>query len=59
MLIDIWGRQPVTIIGIKIAKQNGKDDDNQQQICTYCTSWIVLWLIIGKVDCGVFLFCGV
>jgi hypothetical protein len=59
MLIDISRRQPVTIIRPRIAKQSGKDDDNQQQIWTYCTSFIVLWLIIDKVDCGVFLFCCV
>jgi hypothetical protein len=57
MLIDISRRQPVTIIGIRIAKQNGKYHDNQQQIIwTYCTSWIVLWVIIDKFDGGVFLF---
>jgi hypothetical protein len=43
MLINMSRRQPVTIIGIRIATQNRKDDDNQQQICTYCPSWIFLW----------------
>jgi hypothetical protein len=32
MLIDISRRQPVKIIRTRIAKQSGKDDDNQQQI---------------------------
>jgi hypothetical protein len=50
---------PVTIIRTMIAAQSGKDDDTQQQIWTYCTSCIVLWLIIDKVDSGVFLFCRV
>jgi hypothetical protein len=59
MLIDISRRQLVTIIRTRIAKQSGKDGDNQQQIWTYCTSCIVIWLIIDKVDCGVFLFCRV
>jgi hypothetical protein len=56
MPIDISRRQPVTIVRTRIAKQSGKDDDNQQQIWTYCTSCIVLWLIIDKVDFGEFLF---
>jgi hypothetical protein len=56
MPIDISRRQPVTIIRTMIAKQSGKDDDNQQQIWTYCTSCIVLWLIIDKVGFGEFLF---
>jgi hypothetical protein len=59
MLIDISRRQPGTIIRTRIAKQSGKDHDNQQQIGTYCTSCIALWLIIDKVDRGVFLFCRV
>jgi hypothetical protein len=59
MLIDISRRQRVTIIRTRLAKQSGKDDDNQQQIWTYCTSCIVLWLIIDEVDCVVFLFCRV
>jgi hypothetical protein len=32
MWIDISQRQPLTIIDIRIAKQNDKDDYNQQQI---------------------------
>jgi hypothetical protein len=59
MLIETSRRQPVRIIDIRISKQNGKDDNNQQQIWTSCTFWIVLWVIINKVDCGLLLFCGV
>jgi hypothetical protein len=59
MLIDISGRQSVTIIRTRIAKQSGKYDEKQQQIWTYCTSCIVLLLIIDMVACGVFLFCRV
>jgi hypothetical protein len=32
MMIDFSRRQPVTMIGIRIAKKNGKENNNQNQI---------------------------